>query len=153
MATVEELADRVEKLEQRRRGGATYELKPEDAAVVPTIREAVRARVENVSLRGVAREIGISPTGLSKFIKGTNPYGPTLQRLRKWYLRYATVMQPAVSLEEARMALHILTHDLSPWSRRKVTDYILNSLELGYDETGRPRPRWLTDLHSGSTTA
>ncbi|HVH11557.1 MAG TPA: hypothetical protein VM759_00825, partial [Longimicrobium sp.] len=51
------------------------------------LRETAAARVENTSLRSVAREIGMSPTGLKKFLLGTAPYSPTLRRLRNWYVQ------------------------------------------------------------------
>src|SRR5688572_8265908 len=53
------------------------------------VRAAAAARVEATSLRSVSREIGMSATGLSKFLDGNAPYLPTLNRLRNWYLRHA----------------------------------------------------------------
>ena len=41
------------------------------SATIRHLREAAQARVENTSLRSVAREIGMSPTGLKKFLQGT----------------------------------------------------------------------------------
>jgi len=55
-------------------------------AVVHELREAAARRAETTSLRQTAREIGMSPTGLKKFIAGVAPYSPTLRRLRKWYI-------------------------------------------------------------------
>lgn len=50
------------------------------------IRARVAAAVEARGLRPVAREIGLSPTGVGKFIVGTSiTYGPTAVRLKKWY--------------------------------------------------------------------
>lgn len=48
------------------------------------LRNAAALAVEQSSLRSVSREIGLSPTGLKKFLNGTNPYSPTLRRLRRW---------------------------------------------------------------------
>lgn len=51
---------------------------------VARLRAALRDAVGSRTLRGVAEELGMSPTGLSNFIAGTQPYGPTLHRLRAW---------------------------------------------------------------------
>jgi hypothetical protein len=52
-------------------------------------RRAVRDAVARTTLRGVALQVGMSPTGLQKFLDGTNPYGKTKERLRFWYFREA----------------------------------------------------------------
>src|SRR3954464_6897027 len=69
------------------------------------LRSAAAARVQNTSLRGVAREIGMSPTGLKKFLFGTAPYSPTLRRLRKWYVHHAAVPTGEVAYDDACAAL------------------------------------------------
>jgi len=51
---------------------------------VARLRAALRDAVGSRTLRGVAEELGMSPTGLSNFIAGTQPYGKTLHRLRAW---------------------------------------------------------------------
>jgi hypothetical protein len=52
---------------------------------VEELRSAAAARVENTSLRGTAREIGLSPTGLKKFLLGTKPYAATQRKLQTWF--------------------------------------------------------------------
>lgn len=123
---------------------------PRDATI-QHLRDAASARVETTSLRGVAREIGMSPTGLKKFLLGTAPYSPTLRRLRKWYLQYGAVQANQVGLEDASAALAILTHDLLPEPRRAATSGVLDLLGQGYDSSGKPRPRWLGDLRQEYT--
>ena len=62
---------------------------PED---LETLRSAAGKAVAERGLRPVAREIGLSPTGL-KFVVNLperHPYSPTLRRLRKWYAKHAT---------------------------------------------------------------
>ncbi len=116
-------------------------------ATIQHLRDAAASRVESTSLRGVAREIGMSPTGLKKFLLGTAPYSPTLRRLRKWYLQYGASQRPLVALQDARVALAVLTNDLTPATRRVITDCLLDCLGRGYDMSGRLRPGWVTDLH------
>ncbi|HEX8905830.1 MAG TPA: hypothetical protein VF771_13350 [Longimicrobiaceae bacterium] len=117
-------------------------------ATVQHLREMAAARVENTSLRGVAREIGMSPTGLKKFLMGTAPYAPTLRRLRKWYLQYAALPAPEVSYHHASAALVVLTHDLAPDPRRETSDCVLDCLARGYEASGRSRPRWVAELRA-----
>lgn len=116
------------------------------SATIKHLRETAAARVENTSLRSVAREIGMSPTGLKKFLLGTAPYSPTLRRLRNWYVQYAAVQGGAVELEDAWAALSVLVHDLPPEPRRDAAGCLLECVGRGYDQAGRARPGWLGDL-------
>src|SRR3954462_11299295 len=88
-------------------------------ATVQHLREMAAARVEHTSLRGVAREIGMSPTGLKKFLMGTAPYSPTLRRLRKWYLQHGANPAGEVGYADASAAICVLTHDLVGDGRRE----------------------------------
>jgi hypothetical protein len=40
----------------------------------------------------------------------------------------------------------VLTHDLPGDPRRDAADGVLDCLARGYDDAGRSRPRWVTDL-------
>lgn len=59
---------------------------------VPALRDAVSVAIYDRTLRAVARDVGMSPTGLSKFASGrsAHPYSPTLRRLRRWYQKHAS---------------------------------------------------------------
>jgi len=52
---------------------------------VETYRGAIGRYLDQVSLRQAAREIGMSPTGVQKFIDGSQPYLSTVRELREWY--------------------------------------------------------------------
>jgi hypothetical protein len=54
------------------------------AREIEGIREALREHLEFVSLRQASREVGMSPTGLSKFVEGADPHVPTIRKLRAW---------------------------------------------------------------------
>jgi hypothetical protein len=118
------------------------------SATTRHLRETAAARVENTSLRSVAREIGMSPTGLKKFLQGTAPYSPTLRRLRSWYVQYAAVQSGNVGLEDATAALNVLVHDLAPDPRRDTAGCLLECVGRGYDQSGKARPSWMTELQS-----
>ncbi|HEX6037766.1 hypothetical protein [Longimicrobium sp.] len=112
------------------------------------MREVAAARVENTSLRKVAREMGMSPTGLRKFLDGTAPYAPTVRRLRTWYVRYGAVQKGAVETEDATAALAVLVHDLGPAPRRDAALTVLAAMDSGYERSGKPKPEWLTELRT-----
>lgn len=40
-------------------------------------------------IRAAAREIGMSPTGLTKVLNGNHPYAPTLKKLRRFSKKIA----------------------------------------------------------------
>ena len=113
---------------------------------VEHLRTAATARVEHTSLRGVAREIGMSPTGLKKFLQGTAPYSPTLRRLRKWYIHHAAVPLEKVEKVDASAAITVLTYDLGGMNRVETADCVLDCLGRGYDASGRHRPVWVAEL-------
>jgi transcriptional regulator with XRE-family HTH domain len=117
-------------------------------ASVRHMREVAAARMENTSLRQVAREIGMSPTGLKKFLEATAPYSPTVRRLRNWYVRYAAVQRSDVEEVDASAALEVLMHDLRSESRRDAALHVLEAVGTGYERSGRPRPDWLSELRT-----
>ncbi|HEU4882428.1 MAG TPA: hypothetical protein VFT45_09295 [Longimicrobium sp.] len=123
---------------------------PEDprSASIRRVREVAAARVENTSLRGVAREIGMSPMGLRNFIHGTAPYSPTLRRLRNWYVRYAAERPGAVEREEATAALSVLVHDMDSAPRRQAAVTVLDAVALGYEQSGVVKPAWVAELRT-----
>lgn len=54
---------------------------------IAAFRAAAQQLTDDTSLRQAAQEIGLSWSGLRTFLAGTNPYGPTLKKLREWYWR------------------------------------------------------------------
>jgi hypothetical protein len=118
------------------------------AAMIGHIRERVGARVENTSLRNVAREIGMSPAGLKKFLQGTAPHSPTLRRLRNWYVQYVAASAGDVSEPDASAALAVLVHDLTPDARRRIAGEVLDTLARGYETSGKTRPDWFSGLRA-----
>jgi hypothetical protein len=57
---------------------------------IDEIRAALRRHLDEASLRHAAREVGMSPTGLSKFLDGAEPYLPTVMKLRAWHAAHAS---------------------------------------------------------------
>src|SRR4051812_38775065 len=81
-------------------------------APVEHLRASASVRVGRSSLRSVAREIGMSPSGLKKFLRGASPSSPTLRRLQRWYVQHATADGGDLGYSDASAALAVLTHDL-----------------------------------------
>jgi hypothetical protein len=102
-------------------------------------RVAVRDAVARSTLRAVAKSVGMSPTGLQKFLDGTNPYGKTRERLRFWYFREAGFSSYAV--EDAAYILRRLVGTL-PAPDHGVAD-LLAAVEAAYQRAGMRAPEWV----------
>ena len=92
---------------------------------VEQLREAVIEAVAVSSLRAVARQIRMSPTGLSKFIDGAAPYNPTIRRLRQWHEAWVAA-DPERRLVEAVNALLVL---VDPADRDRARAGVVRALE------------------------
>jgi len=69
------------------------------SVTVEQLRSHVVQAVEVSSFRAVAREVGMSPSGLKKFTAGASPYTATLRRLRTWYFNQ-TIADPQQVIDE-----------------------------------------------------
>lgn len=108
------------------------------------IREALELRVEQTSLRSTAREVGLSPSGLRKFLDGANPYSPTELKLQRWYVRETRPdYGSALTAAGAENALRILTQDIPSSRRDEVVERIHRVLLEEYEQEGRRPPEWL----------
>ncbi len=116
-------------------------LADEDRVSVDTLRRAVAGSVSATSLRQVAREVGMSPTGLRKFLSGTTPYSATRKKLEGWYVRRGR----APDVHSALAALEVLVLDLPPAERIRAMERIVDGLERS--RTGK-LPGWIKQLRS-----
>src|SRR5690606_39417205 len=112
------------------------------------LREAVAERVNAYSLRQVARAVGMTPTGLQKFLAGATPYAATRRKLERWYVREAASTPGAIDVESARAALLVLGQDLPATERRKVLMDIVLRLEAAYHDANLETPAWLAELRA-----
>lgn len=118
---------------------------PGDPAVpVDVLREAAQRRVDDTSLRIAAGEIGVSYSGLRTFLKGTEPYAPTLAKLRAWYAQ--TVEGQAMTPERARAMLAALVEGLPPERREEAARELVTRLVESYRKSGADVPDWLRAL-------
>ena len=116
----------------------------ERAASEKLLRAAAADRVEATSLRGVAREIGISPPGLSYFLEGTSPHTRTLEKIRAWHHRQ--VGPNGTSAVTACTALFQLVAHLPHDERGAAIRMILTIVAALHRNRGTQGPPWLAAL-------
>ena len=92
------------------------------------IRAFAHARVRETSLREVARDVGMSYSGLHSFLRGGEPYLRTRERLRAWYLRTHHQGAPPPTHEEVDAALMVLTQHLHRGGVQQVSEAEVQSL-------------------------
>jgi hypothetical protein len=100
---------------------------------VAAMREEAALAVDRTSLRRVAAEIGISPTGLGKFLKGGGTlYGPSRRRFARWMEARQPLAAPDAALVDA--ALTILVRELPDDVREQVLKEAVEILVAAYSQ-------------------
>ena len=118
-----------------------------EQALVPKIREAVIARIEKTSLREIARQVGMTPSGLDKFINGAEPYRKSRRKLEAWYtqkLARTPADDGVQSPEAAAAAVRILATFHPPARRGAFVDDILRTV----NEVLPAEPAWRQEFES-----
>jgi hypothetical protein len=103
------------------------------------IRKALRSAIERKTLRAVALQVGMSPTGLQQFVAGASPYGKTREKVRAWFYREAGMN--SIVTEEAAQLLRRLVGTI-PEPDHGVRR-ILDTVEAAYREAGMYSPEWV----------
>jgi hypothetical protein len=111
------------------------------------LRAAVTAAVEESSLRGVAREVGLSPTGLSKFLAGSRPYQRTRRKLERWAAGRGA-QRGGLAGGDASHLLRVLLQDLPPGAVPAAQDRLVSALESVYSASRGGMPPWLRALRA-----
>ncbi|MFL5539203.1 MAG: hypothetical protein ACJ8J0_09425 [Longimicrobiaceae bacterium] len=117
---------------------------PEPAFLIAA---ACRA-VARSSIRDVAVQAGISSSGLHKLLSGNtrSVYGPTISRLRTWYLREWATGTDGLTMETAAYLMQQLLAPIDEGKRRRAGLELLRALEGIYQECDTPRPAWFAPL-------
>ena len=110
------------------------------------LRETVALRVQATSLRTVARQVGMSPAALEKFLAGETPYSRSRQRLQEWWAREAARPRADLSPEGVEVAIGALVRDLPPEHRVEAIHRVVAALRRIYGEQGAQTPAWLAGL-------
>jgi hypothetical protein len=111
------------------------------AAPLARLREAVEQQVAERSLRHAARQVGMSPTGLQKFLSGTAPAESTCRKLERWAFERAAAGEPPTA-ESALAVLRFLVGALPPRRHLEALGRLLTVLESAHAEAGAA-PEWL----------
>jgi len=113
---------------------------------VDRLRESVAIRVHATSLRAVARQVGMSPSGLEKFIAGGMPYSATRRKLVEWWYREGTHPHMQLSADAVAVALGTLVGDLPPDRRERTLRELVETLRELYAAQDAPPPAWLAEM-------
>ncbi|HLL83812.1 MAG TPA: hypothetical protein VK420_14200 [Longimicrobium sp.] len=112
------------------------------AAPLARLREAVERQVSERSLRHAARQVGMSPTGLQKFLAGSAPSDATCRKLERWAFEKAAAGEPPTA-ETALAVLRLLAGALPPRRHPEAVVRLLAVLESAFDDGARPA--WLLE--------
>lgn len=113
---------------------------------IDRLREAVTIRVQATSLRSVARQVGMSPSGLDKFLAGGMPYQKSRRKLFDWLHRERANLGAGHTVDGIAAALGSLVRDLPPERRERALDALLDTLRGLYDSHAEHAPVWLAEL-------
>jgi hypothetical protein len=119
------------------------------ATPVAVMRQALRDEIAATSLRHVSRQVGMSPTGLQKFIDGGQPLSATRRRVERWFVLHGPGrLQSGLTGESAMAVLRVLVQDLTPSRHRAVLELLVQSLEDAYRTARLPQPGWLGEVRA-----
>jgi hypothetical protein len=110
------------------------------------LREAVTIRVQATSLRSVARQVGMSPSGLDKFLSGGMPYQKSRRKLFDWLHRERNNLGADLTVDGIAAALTSLVRDLPPERREAALHALLHTLNGLYTSSAETSPAWLAEL-------
>lgn len=120
------------------------------AAPLARLREAVERQVSERSLRHAARQVGMSPTGLQKFLAGSAPSDATCRKLERWAFEKAAAGEPPIA-ETALAVLRLLAGALPPRRHPEAVVRLLAVLESAFGDG--VRPAWLVEARSALDAA
>ncbi|HEX2208290.1 MAG TPA: hypothetical protein VHG93_11460 [Longimicrobium sp.] len=113
---------------------------------ITRLREAVTIRVQATSLRSVARQVGMSPSGLDKFLNGGMPYQKSRRKLFDWLNRERNNLGADLTVDGIAAALGSLVRDLPPDRRERAIHALLDTLHVLYREHAETAPNWLSEI-------
>jgi hypothetical protein len=112
------------------------------------VRAALEEAVKCHSLRNVARETRMSPTGLQGVLGGTTPYGKTWEKLRVWYARGSSDPHRTLIASAVAEVLQMMLREVPDGGRGRAIDRVLQAIEAAHAEAGVPFPAWLIEVRT-----
>jgi transcriptional regulator with XRE-family HTH domain len=115
----------------------------DDVPISPErVRQAVTRAVLATSLRQVARDVGMSPSGLDKYLTGiSEPYSQTRRKLEQWYVRNAAA-HDGISDATAAAALTLLLDGIAPDLVARTRHQITEVIVAAHRDGGSAPPAW-----------
>lgn len=123
-------------------------MSPPDESRIRAIRKRAALAVSKLGLRPVARQIGVTPMGLSYFLEGRNPQTQTLRKLNEWMVRHARDL-PDYSTAAVASGMELFLENLPAAVREAAAGKILDVLEDLHRRHDADRPAWLDRLRTG----
>ena len=114
--------------------------------VIDRLRENVAIRVQATSLRSVARQVGMSPSGLEKFLQGGVPYTASRRKLLEWWSRERHRVISELTADGVAGALGRLVRDLPADRQEPAMAELVATLRTVYAGQDGPFPPWLDEL-------
>ena len=94
-------------------------------------------------LRTVARQVGLTPIALARFLEGTPP-PPAKPRLKP----YQRPPGPVPTTDSAMGVLEMLVSGMKPENRKAGIEHMTTRLEECYRAAGHARPPWLLGVRA-----
>lgn len=117
------------------------------AAEVEFLRNALRRRVEQTSIRHVALEVRMSHGGIYNLILGkVEPYGKTLSKLRVWYMGRWAEGGESLSSSSAGFLLEEMLGSIPRALRGQASLELLDRIGELHRKHSVPVPGWVQEL-------
>jgi hypothetical protein len=94
----------------------------------------------------VARQVGMSPSGLDKFLSGGTPYAKSRRKLFDWLQRERDNLHSDLTADGMAAALGSLVRDLPPERRERALHALIDTLGTLYHTHVDSAPPWLVEL-------
>ena len=118
-------------------------------AEIELLREALRRRAEETSVRKVAAEVNMSHGGIFNIINGdVVPQGKTLAKLRSWYVEQSARGGFGLTVDAARFLVEQMLGGVPSYLRSHASAELLNRLDEVYRSFDVPTPAWVAKLRS-----
>ncbi len=109
----------------------------------PVLMAALRRARSETSLRRLARELDMAPSGVRKLLNGSVPHGSTRRKVAAWYATYLPCVEREPTPEWLETVLGYLVAELPVGRRGWATDQMRAALAHLYRREGFDVPRWL----------
>lgn len=119
------------------------ELKKEE---LRQIRAAVSRAVERKSLRSVAGDIGMSPTGLRLMLDGAEPYAKTWDKLQVWFSLHQKDVGSELPPQTVASLLRRLLGSIPEQWQHGAQLRALNGFEEAFRFAGVAAPAWIAQV-------